>query len=1065
MNRRGTSPRASGIQLKMKTWNLLTPSLLVFSALSLAQTPTVFSGAPTAILGQPVLQTSAPLTAVAPNLVEGREFFSPQSVALDTSVSPPILYVVDNQNNRVLVWKNAAGFNTGDKADLVIGQRDFLSTSPQGPSAGGAALSTGLNSPTAAVVDSNGNLYVADSGNNRVLRYPKPTQQTGTLLAVDLVIGQKDRASAASNQGLPAPTAKTLALTSGSNAFISGLAIESNNLWVSDSGNNRVLRFNGIAAAQNPVDDPAADLVLGQIDFVTSALPASITRNTKNFLAQPAGLAFDQAKRLFVADAANRVVVYAPPYGTGALAARIIGVVLPTQQVPTPPALNPSTLGSTGANGSPLGVFTIGNTPYVVDTGNHRILRYDTFDNFPQENIAFSPAALSVFGQPDFFSGQSNAGQPQSGANSLRFPAGAAVANSTVFVADAGNNRVLSIPVNSDGSLAAATRVLGQVNFQYNSPNLIEGREFGFSFGSRLLGGSVVIDKNSNYLYVADPLNHRVLGFKDYRTVKAGARADLVIGQPDFFTAEVNYPVNLANQPQDSGLNSPLGVALDSSGNLWVADSGNGRVLRYAAPFAQSSLSSQKPNLVLGQAGFFAKVTDASSSTMALPFGIAFASDGSVLVSDASLSRVLYFRKPKGGDFSNGAAASTVFGQPDFGPPSETTLVNPRGITVDLDDRLYVANTGSTQVQIVIYPNVGLVQNDPPPVFAFSTGNTGDTLHNPQSIFVDTRDGTIWVADTGGGRLLRYPNFQSLSNSPTANSVLPSSVPVSVTVDPFGNPVAAEAGTNRVAFFSPAIDFTSSAGGVANRFSGNAANYFQRFAPAMLATIFSFTTNSFQVPQPINASALPLPTSLGDLTVTVAGIPAPLLYVSASQINFQVPSAVQPASQVQEIRVTRTSTKQVIASGYFRIDATAPGLFTANSTGSGQLAVLNQDNTVNGAANPAKAGSVIQIFGTGTGLVSGQPPDGMPAPGALPTDQLPSVSIGVGPVPSSDVSYSGLAPGFVGLWQINVKVPANVPPGDTPLFVIYPSQSGVSSSRDQFGDVKFTTIRTAPAQQ
>ena len=1055
----------------MKTWILLSLPLLVFGVRASAQTPTVFSSAPTAIIGQAILQSTTTPTAIAPNLVEGRELFSPQAVAVDNSASPPILYVADTQNNRILVYKNAVGFATGAKADLVIGQNDFYSTSQGGPSSPHSALSqTGLASPTAVVVDASGNLYVADSGNNRVVRFPKPTQQTGGLVTIDLVIGQKDQNSASPNQGLTAPTAKTLALTSGSNAFSSGLAIQGADLWVSDAGNNRVLQFAGLVTATSPSNDPAATLVLGQADFVTATLPSGIARNTKNYLDQPAGIAFDQAGDLYVADGANRVVVFAPPLSSGALASRLMGIVLPTQQMPTPPAINASTIGASGANGAPIGVFTIGNTPYVVDTGNHRILQYPTFANFPQENISFSPAALSVFGQRDFFSGQPNANQPQPAANTLRFPAAGAVANNTVFVADAGNNRVLSLPVNADGSLASASTVLGQVNFQYNSPNLIEGREFGFSAAGTLLGGSVVIDENSNHLYVADPLNHRVLGFKDYRTVNAGSTADLVIGQPDFFTAEVNYPLNQANQPQSTGLNSPLGVAIDKSGNLWVADSGNGRVLRFPAPFAQSSLSSQQPNLVLGQAGYSTKVTEASASTMSVPYGIAFASDGSVLVSDTTLDRVLYFRKPPNGDFSSGAAASTVFGQPNFGPPSETTLVNPHGITIDLDDRLYVANTGSTQVQIVIYPNVGLVQNDPPPVFAFNSGlSANDSLHNPESVFVNPADGTIWVADTNASRLLRYPNFQGLSGAPFANSSLTSFTPTGVTTDPFGNPVSAEAATNRVAFFSPAIDNSNSAGGVPGRFSGNGANYFQRFAPGMLATIFTYTTNSFQVAQPVGATTLPLPTTLGGLQVTVAGIPSPLLYVSSSQINFQVPGAVQPGSAVQPIVVTNASTKQVIASGYFRIDATAPGLFTANSTGSGQLSVLNQDNSINGTANPAKSGTVIQIFGTGAGIVAGGPADGTIPSGALPTSALPDVYINGFLIGPSNVLYSGLAPCCVGLWQINARVVSmpgtDVPPGPVPLFVIYPSVVGENTFIDQFGDRRQTTIVTAPKAQ
>src|SRR5271165_5642548 len=63
-----------------------------------------------------------------PNLVEGREFDSPQAAAIDTSVTPPVLYVSDLVNNRVLAWKNALSFSPGQTADFVIGQKDLVST-------------------------------------------------------------------------------------------------------------------------------------------------------------------------------------------------------------------------------------------------------------------------------------------------------------------------------------------------------------------------------------------------------------------------------------------------------------------------------------------------------------------------------------------------------------------------------------------------------------------------------------------------------------------------------------------------------------------------------------------------------------------------------------------------------------------------------------------------------------------------------------------------------------------------------------------------------------------------
>ena len=93
-------------------------------------------------------------------------------------------------------------------------------------------------------VDAKGNLYVIDAGNNRVLRYPAPFAQTGDLLAVDLIIGQPDLNSRSSNGGQTAPTASTLALSTDSGVFRAGLAFDGQgNLWVSDPGNNRVLRY------------------------------------------------------------------------------------------------------------------------------------------------------------------------------------------------------------------------------------------------------------------------------------------------------------------------------------------------------------------------------------------------------------------------------------------------------------------------------------------------------------------------------------------------------------------------------------------------------------------------------------------------------------------------------------------------------------------------------------------------------------------------------------------------------------------------------------------------------
>ena len=1025
---------------------------------STAGAQVTFNSIPSRIVGQPFLQQQGTITSVAPNLVEGRELYNPEAVAIDSSSTPAILYVADTNNNRVLAWKNAAGFIKGDPADKVIGQRDLFSTSAQGP---GTTLSTGLTLPLALAVDKSGNLYVSDTGNNRIIRYPSPLKQTGELLAVDLIIGQASLAGRSANEGQATPSAKSLFYSNNTSPFRTGLAFDSQgNLWTSDPGNNRVLRY-PVASLTAGNNEPAADLVLGQSDFATNTLPQNPARNQKTFLVSPSGIAFDPQGRLFVADGAYRVVVYTPPYTSGQAAARIMGVILPTSAQPNPPALNESTLGNAQQQAPPEGIFFVGNNPFVLDRGNARILKYDPFDQWPAEATQFSPKAIAVIGQPDFVSNKSNQGQPEPSGSTLSGPVGARSATETngaigavffgneLYIADAGNNRILVVPQISGGTFGPATRLLGQFDFRFNAPNLIEGREFFFQGA----GAGVAIDPNSNppHLYVSDPGNNRILGFSDYRKVAPGAKADLVLGQADFFSAVVNYPKNDANIQSDQGLALPEGIAVDKAGNLWVADAANGRVLRFPKPFDQPAGGVPRANLVLGQANYFQNIPDASAATMGQPYGIAFTADGSVLVSDVLFNRVLLFRKPAGGDFTNGQAASNVIGQPGFGPPTATSLNKPHMIAVDSDDRLFVADTGNNR--IAVYRNVPSAGNDP--IVSFSL--TG--LSSPFGVTVNYDTGEVWVADSGSNHLYRYPRFDTLVSNPMANVTITSFGSLAVALDPFGNPLSAES-INRVAFYYPSIDFTNAAGGLPGRYSGNAANYFPRFAPGMLASIFAFNMTHFGLDTG-GATSTPLPTTLADVQVSVNGTLAPLLYVSPGQINFQVPSNAPVGSTPVEFQVVKASTGQILASSLFRIDSVSPGLFTADSSGSGQLAAVNQDGTVNSALHPAKAGTFISLYGTGLGVLAGAPPDGTPATGALSTNITPDVFINGTRLEPADINYSGLAPGFIGLWQINAKIPATVPTSGTPVSVVIVF-NGVNSRLDEFGDGRTTTIRTTP---
>jgi DNA-binding beta-propeller fold protein YncE len=457
------------------------------------------------------------------------------------------------------------------------------------------------------------------------------------------------------------------------------------------------------------------------------------------------------------ADSTNRVVVYAPPFVIGQSIARIIGVVTTANA----PAVSESTLGAAQS------VFFVGNDPYVVDTGNSRILEYDPFDQWPPEATLFSPRATSVIGQPNFQSGSSNAGLPQPGASTLAGAVSAVFDGTDLLVVDSGNNRVLAFPRQGNGSFIAASRVLGQLDFQYTALNLIDGRELGLNgnVGSCgvngalpfFLGGSVAID--APHLYVADPLNNRILGYLDYRKVNAGMKADLVIGQPDLLTSLVNYPSNSPTQASAQGLWSPEGLAVDAQGNLYVADACNGRVVRFPAPFEQTSGVVAHADLALGQASLFGQpIKDAGSQTMKSAYGLAFTAAGDLLVSDPLANRILYFKKTATGDFQTGQAATNVFGQPNFSSTIGAVFAGPHLIATDANDQLYVADTGNNRIAAL--PSVPTAGDNPPVLFAIPQ------LSSPYGVAVNQATGEIWALNTGGNQVLRYANSAAVIPTP-----------------------------------------------------------------------------------------------------------------------------------------------------------------------------------------------------------------------------------------------------------------------------------------------------------
>ena len=256
----------------------------------------------------------------------------PGGVLIDKTVKPNRMYIADCNNNRILGFKSTSPKNG---ADILLGQPDFVSGGGNGDSCAqlfpyrgkSSAKTLCLTLPTQIsmgetvvranmVLDEKGNLYVPDVFNNRVLKYNDPF---GTDTIADEVWGQADFTGNEPNRGTR-PGDSSLNF-SGDRA---GVALDQQgNLWVADSGNNRVLRFP--KNAQTGVIARDADIVLGQPDFSSNGETGY--KRTPAQMWYPIDVEFDFEGRLYVCDGISnnydgRILVFEPPFKSGMPATR-----------------------------------------------------------------------------------------------------------------------------------------------------------------------------------------------------------------------------------------------------------------------------------------------------------------------------------------------------------------------------------------------------------------------------------------------------------------------------------------------------------------------------------------------------------------------------------------------------------------------------------------------------------------------------------------------------------------------------------------------------------------------
>ncbi len=379
-------------------------------------------------LGQPDFFHSAP------NTIDGASLNGPDHMLIDKSVTPHRLWVTDESNHRVLGYSNVGALTTGSGPDVVVGQPDFFTSGCN--SGGGSPTAATLCFPHGLALDSLHNLYVADSSNNRVLVFADPfatkakTGQTGGFTAF-MVFGQGgDFTSSSCHFGNNLPDAESLCEPI-------GVAVDSsNNVWIGDYGNNRILTF-----FIPLVTDTVADVVFGQNGSFTSNtcnLGGVAGNPTAKSLCNPDIMTFDASGNLYATDEANcRVLKFNNPLATMP-PNTTANLVFGQGGLFTTRACGPVTATSLNL---PDGIdFDGSGNFFIADRENNRVLEF-------KQPFAASPVPAVVFGQKGALNTNNcnfGASPNVAAANSLCVPDGiAADTTGTLWINDQMNNRVL----------------------------------------------------------------------------------------------------------------------------------------------------------------------------------------------------------------------------------------------------------------------------------------------------------------------------------------------------------------------------------------------------------------------------------------------------------------------------------------------------------------------------------------------------------------------------------------------------------------------------------------------
>ena len=522
---------------------------------------------------------------------------------------------------------------------------------------------------------------------------------------------------------------------------------------------------------------------------------------------------------------------------------------------------------------------------------------------------------------------------------------------------------------------------------------------------------------SAGMLYIADVNNYRV------RKVTPAGIISTVAGSGVYGNSGDGGPATLAQ------FSNPMGVAVDAGGNLYIADSTNVRIRKVTPGGIVATVAGT------GVQGFSGDGGPATAATLNSPTSLIVDSAGNIYFADSSNQRIR--RVGADGKITTIAGNGLDGFSGDGGLAISASMSFPLGLVKDPSGNVYFTDGNNNRVRMITPAGI---------ISTFAGGGTGNfggdgglataaSLNIPSDLAFDAA-GNLYIADAGNNRVRKVNtsgiittvagtanNGYSGDGGPATQALL--NHPWGLTTDAAGVVYVADRVNSRIRAISAPLSGppTLLVGGAVNgaSFAGN-------FAVAPGAIVAIFGSNLADVAG--GAAGVPLPNSIGVTSVTFNGIAAPLYYVSQGQINAQAPFEL--GTGAVSLQVTRgAAVSQAITVNVANV---SPGIFILNQAANQGAIVHAADYSLVNSGNPARTGESLAIFCNGLGPVSVPVKSGAPSPG-IPlayASVAPTVTLGG---LNANVSFAGLTPGLVGLYQINVTVPGGLQAGNLGLQV------------------------------